>query len=43
VVCEKWIFRFLVKDKIDRKEFIGWLKRNFPQPKLPRLILENQS
>jgi len=40
VVCEKWIFRFLVKGEIDRKEFIGWLKRNFPQSKLLRLILE---
>jgi len=40
VVCEKWIFRFLVKVEIDRKEFIGWLKRNFPQSKLLRLILE---
>ena len=40
VVCENWIFRFLVKGEMDRKEFIGWLKRNFPQSKLLRLILE---
>jgi hypothetical protein len=40
VVCEKWIFRFLVKGEMDRKKFIGWLKRNFPQSKLLRLILE---
>lgn len=40
VVCEKWIFRFLVKGEMDRKEFIEWLKRNFPQLKLLRLILE---
>jgi hypothetical protein len=25
---------------MDRKEFIGWLKMNFPQSKLLRLILE---
>ena len=40
MACERWTFRFLVKDEMDRKEFIGWLKRNFPQPKLLRLILE---
>jgi mRNA-degrading endonuclease RelE of RelBE toxin-antitoxin system len=40
VVCERWIFRFLVKGEMDRKEFIGLLKRNFHQSKLLRLILE---
>ena len=40
MACERWTFRFLVKDEMDRKEFIGWLKRNFPQSKLLRLILE---
>jgi len=40
VVREKWIFRFLVKSEMDRKEFIGWLKRNFPLSKLLRLILQ---
>jgi len=33
VVCEKWIFRFLVKGEMDRKEFIGWLKKEFPSIK----------
>ena len=40
VACDNWISRFLVKGEIDRKEFIGRLKRNFPQSKLLRLILE---
>ncbi|MBB5253543.1 type II toxin-antitoxin system RelE family toxin [Sulfurisphaera ohwakuensis] len=40
MVCEKWIFRFLVKGEMDRAEFIKWLKRNFPRSKLLRIILE---
>ena len=40
MVCKEWIFRFFVKGEMSRKEFIMWLKRNFPQSKLLRLILE---
>ncbi|BBG27645.1 hypothetical protein IC007_2199 [Sulfuracidifex tepidarius] len=30
MTCEKWIFRLLVKEEMDRIDFIKWLKKNFP-------------
>ncbi|BBG24861.1 hypothetical protein IC006_2195 [Sulfuracidifex tepidarius] len=40
MTCEKWIFRLLVKEEMDRIDFIKWLKKNFPHSKLLKIVLE---